>query len=364
MLDAVRLVVAQSDFRVGNVGVQVRASDDADPATGYADASRCLAGARRAAADRHAIAVIGTYESSCTLVALPALAAAGLALVSPVNTDPLVAAPGSAGAERADPARPARLRAGRRRGRGGDRPRRAPPVRALRSFGARAAHADGADRGSSRIRRAASPWSAASGLRGRHPSVRGLVARVRAARADAVWIGAGADPVSGRPAARARAHRRRALDLHGPRSRCSAATRSTATVCCAPRVRPRRASTSPPGSFRRTRSEVPGPTSSTRSHGSSDSRGCTPHTRLTPHVSCSRRSRRSDGTRAGMLRALGSTRSYHGLIGKVAIDRHGASTLARLAIFEVRNGSFRLERTLDLGQGLTARHTHRLRRSR
>ena len=68
MLDAVRLVVSQAGYRVGKLGVDVRASDDADPATGRSDPARCRAGAARAAADPTAIAVIGTYESSCTML--------------------------------------------------------------------------------------------------------------------------------------------------------------------------------------------------------------------------------------------------------------------------------------------------------
>ncbi len=58
--------------------------------------------------------------------------------------------------------------------------------------------------------------------------------------------------------------------------------------------------------------------------------------------------RRSPPTRAGVLKAIYRTRSYPGLIGKVAIRPDGTSTLARIAVFQVRNGSFRLERTLDL----------------
>jgi ABC-type branched-subunit amino acid transport system substrate-binding protein len=92
MLDGVRQVVMQAGDRVGEIGVRVRASDDADPATGHSDPSRCEAGAARAAADRTAIAVIGTYESSCTMHALPALQAGGLALVSPVNGHPALGA--------------------------------------------------------------------------------------------------------------------------------------------------------------------------------------------------------------------------------------------------------------------------------
>jgi branched-chain amino acid transport system substrate-binding protein len=57
---------------------------------------------------------------------------------------------------------------------------------------------------------------------------------------------------------------------------------------------------------------------------------------------------RSDGTRAGVLRALFRTRSYKGLIGEVGIEPSGASTLVRLAVLRVHDGSFRYERTLDL----------------
>jgi ABC-type branched-subunit amino acid transport system substrate-binding protein len=57
---------------------------------------------------------------------------------------------------------------------------------------------------------------------------------------------------------------------------------------------------------------------------------------------------RSDGTRAGVLRALFRTRSYKGLIGKVGFARNGTSTLVRLAVLRVHDGSFRFERTLDL----------------
>ena len=60
--------------------------------------------------------------------------------------------------------------------------------------------------------------------------------------------------------------------------------------------------------------------------------------------------RRSDGTRAGVLRALFRTRAYPGLIGTVGIDGDGGSTLARLGVFRVHNGSFQFERVLDLSK--------------
>jgi hypothetical protein len=51
-----------------------------------------------------------------------------------------------------------------------------------------------------------------------------------------------------------------------------------------------------------------------------------------------------------VLQALFRTRSYEGLIGTVGITPGGASTLARVAIFQVQQGSFDLERTLDLAR--------------
>ena len=60
--------------------------------------------------------------------------------------------------------------------------------------------------------------------------------------------------------------------------------------------------------------------------------------------------RRSNGTRAGVLRALFRTRAYPGLIGTIGIDGDGSSTLARLGVFRVHNGSFQFERVLDLSK--------------
>ena len=145
MLDGVRLVVAQAGYRVGDVGVQVRASDDADPATGHSDPARCLAGATRAAADPSAIALIGTYESSCTLIALPVSAAARARDRVSREQRPVPGVRAWRATRRVlDPARPDRRRAGNGGDRRGEGARRAPAVRARRPLGARAAHADGA----------------------------------------------------------------------------------------------------------------------------------------------------------------------------------------------------------------------------
>jgi branched-chain amino acid transport system substrate-binding protein len=84
MVDAVRLIVDQAGGVAGGVRVVVRALDDGGATTATAPA-RCTANAERAAADPAALAVIGTYELSCSERALAVLRPAGLWLVSPVN---------------------------------------------------------------------------------------------------------------------------------------------------------------------------------------------------------------------------------------------------------------------------------------
>ena len=84
MVDAVRLIVDQAGGVAGSVRVVVRALDDGGSTTAT-DPRRCTANAERAAADPTALAVIGTYELSCSERALAVLRPANLWLVSPVN---------------------------------------------------------------------------------------------------------------------------------------------------------------------------------------------------------------------------------------------------------------------------------------
>jgi branched-chain amino acid transport system substrate-binding protein len=84
MVDAVRLIVDQHGGLAGPVRVVVRPLDDGGVTTAT-DPQRCAGNARQAAADPDALAVIGTYELSCSLSALQVLRPAGLWLVSPVN---------------------------------------------------------------------------------------------------------------------------------------------------------------------------------------------------------------------------------------------------------------------------------------
>jgi branched-chain amino acid transport system substrate-binding protein len=344
MLDGVRLVVAQSDYRVGDIGVQVRASDDADPATGHSDPARCLAGARRAAADRTAIVVIGTYESACTKIALPLLAATGLALVSPVNGDPELAA---------IPA--------------GDPPvliRLAPADAAQGTAAAAEAKALGLHRlyvltgRSARARRMQRALEAAAPSRqvaivGREATPRDgaavepLLARVRKAHADSIWIGAGAGP--GVVALL------RALAPPPSGSKSEPAPLAVLGSDALYRQGLLRAAGATADGIHLTSGFVPPDAlhgagadlvdSFARQFGE-------PGLYMAYAADAARlvlaALRRSDASRSGVLRALYRTRSYKGLIGKVAIGDDGASSLARLGVFQVRDGSFRLERTLDV----------------
>ena len=84
MVDGVRLVVDQAGAEAGSARIVVRALDDGG-AGAATDPDRCAANARQAVADPSALAVVGTYELTCSERALAVLRPAGLVLVSPVN---------------------------------------------------------------------------------------------------------------------------------------------------------------------------------------------------------------------------------------------------------------------------------------
>ena len=346
MLDAVRLVVSQAGYRVGKLGVDVRASDDADPATGRSDPARCRAGAPRAAADPTAIAVIGTYESSCTMLALPALTSAGLALVSPVNSDPALATPGTVS--------------------DGVLVRLAPSDSLQGTAAAVEARALGAHR---LVRPGGSLGSVAATRAGARRCSRREQADDRGARADAA--------VCRRRGGRGRADagRARRLDLVRLGSGPGVVAVLRALVP-SPRARPK--PPPPPillGSDALYRQGLL-QTAGAAAEGLHLTSEFVPPDCLggagadfsdafarqfgqpgiyTAYAADAARLvlaalRRSDGTRAGVLRALFRTRAYPGLIGTVGIDSDGGSTLARLGVFRVHNGSFRFERVLDLSK--------------
>jgi branched-chain amino acid transport system substrate-binding protein len=343
MLDGVRQVVSQADDRVGEIGVRVRASDDADPATGHSDPARCEAAAARAAADPTAIAVIGTYESSCTMRALPALQAGGLALVSPVNGHPaLGAASGRSGVlVRLAPADGAQ-------GTAAAAEAKALGLHRLYVLGGRLAsalHMHAALAAAARSHQVAIVGSEPSPRTG--TGVSALLARVRRARADSIWIGAGAGP--GVVAV---------LRALAPRPQGAKPEPKPLVVLGSDALYRdgllRAAGAGAEGLHLTSRFVPPGALSGAgadfvdayaRQFGE-------PGLYMAYAADAARlvlaALARSDATRAGVLRALFRTRSYKGLIGEVGIGPSGESTLVRLAVLRVHDGSFRFERTLDL----------------
>jgi branched-chain amino acid transport system substrate-binding protein len=343
MLDAVRLIVAQVGYRVGNIGVRVRASDDADPATGHSDPTRCRAGAARAAADPTAIAVIGTYESSCTALTLPVLAAARLALVSPVNGDPDLGLDAPAGAQVLV---------------------RLAPSDAVQGVAAAAeAKALGAHRlfvvaGRSARSRALQTALVASApgddltIVGAAPTPRtadgtaAVLARLRATRADSVWFGSASGPgvvaiLRALAPPTVRRHAPRPLILIGS----DALYRDGLVAAAGPSAE----------GLRVTSGFVPPDALGGAGADFSDAfaRQFGEPGLYTAYAADAARLvlaalRRSTGSRAGVLRALFRTRTYNGLIGTVAIRPDGSSSLARIAVFRVHAGGFQLERVLDI----------------
>jgi YVTN family beta-propeller protein len=91
MSEAIAYVLREHRFRAGRFSVGYRSCDDSTAESGIFDVARCQANARAYAAAREVIAVIGPFNSGCAEAELPVLTAAPdgpLAVLSPTNTDP------------------------------------------------------------------------------------------------------------------------------------------------------------------------------------------------------------------------------------------------------------------------------------
>ena len=91
MSEAIAYALRERRFRAGRFSVGYRSCDDSTAEAGIFDVARCEANARAYAAAREVIAVIGPYNSGCAEAELPVLTAAPdgpLAVLSPTNTDP------------------------------------------------------------------------------------------------------------------------------------------------------------------------------------------------------------------------------------------------------------------------------------
>jgi DNA-binding SARP family transcriptional activator/ABC-type branched-subunit amino acid transport system substrate-binding protein/streptogramin lyase len=91
MTEAVVHVLRERRFRAGRFKVGVQSCDDAIAQTGYSDGPKCFQNARTYAANPAVVGVVGPFVSSCAWLMIPALNRAPdgpLALVSASNSDP------------------------------------------------------------------------------------------------------------------------------------------------------------------------------------------------------------------------------------------------------------------------------------
>ncbi|HET7574059.1 MAG TPA: branched-chain amino acid ABC transporter substrate-binding protein [Solirubrobacterales bacterium] len=89
MNDAIRLVLEGANWKAGNLRVGFQACDDSSAKTGLWTKARCQANANAYAANAAVLGVIGTYNSGCAEAMIPILGRApggGVAMVSPGNT--------------------------------------------------------------------------------------------------------------------------------------------------------------------------------------------------------------------------------------------------------------------------------------
>jgi branched-chain amino acid transport system substrate-binding protein len=88
IVNAIRLAIDEVRGTVAGMRVELLDWDDATAATGGWDAAREADNARRAAADREVVAVIGSYNSGAAKVSMPILNEAGVVQVTPGATWP------------------------------------------------------------------------------------------------------------------------------------------------------------------------------------------------------------------------------------------------------------------------------------
>ena len=150
MVEAIRLVLEDAEWKAGDTNVAFQACDDSIASTGEWDEAQCEENARAYAQNPDVIGVVGTYNSGCAAVEIPILNEApdgGVAMVSPGNTliclteDSPELRPGrsrrllSLGHPQLRPRRPQRRRAGRGAGPVRAGPGRDQPLRAVRRRG-------------------------------------------------------------------------------------------------------------------------------------------------------------------------------------------------------------------------------------
>jgi len=87
---AIRFVLARHHFTAGRYTVGYQACDDSNPQAAQGDLTKCAANAKAYAQDASVVGVVGTWSSSCAAVEIPILGQAPggpLGMVSPTNTN-------------------------------------------------------------------------------------------------------------------------------------------------------------------------------------------------------------------------------------------------------------------------------------
>jgi branched-chain amino acid transport system substrate-binding protein len=89
MTDAIRFVLEQREWKAGDLNVAYQACDDSTAQTGAWDSGKCSENGQAYAANESMMGLIGTFNSGCAEVIIPALNQAeggAIAMVSPANT--------------------------------------------------------------------------------------------------------------------------------------------------------------------------------------------------------------------------------------------------------------------------------------
>jgi branched-chain amino acid transport system substrate-binding protein len=89
MVEAVRFVLSQHDWKAGGLDVAYQACDDSTAQAGKWDSGKCSQNAQAYAQNPDVVGVIGTFNSGCAAIEIPVLNQApggGVAMVSPANT--------------------------------------------------------------------------------------------------------------------------------------------------------------------------------------------------------------------------------------------------------------------------------------
>jgi len=196
-------LIRDRGFRAGAYTIGYQSCDDSTVQSGAFDWAKCITNARAYAADLDVIGVVGTYNSGCSYVEIPILNSARsgpLAMVSPLNTDPQLTIPAATGVPgvRMDPSGSrnfARVIAP-------DQIQDAADAELERQLGAtRVAVLDDGSASAVDVDRWFSFAAHRLGLQTvriawstRHPAPRTVLARVRAAHADGVFVAAGGLP--------------------------------------------------------------------------------------------------------------------------------------------------------------------------